>query len=116
MSNLMYKPNNTLTIADSGSIGNYLPNSATITQRTIAKHPISVEVVNDTVIKSIEIGLLKSTYLPTPARKIHLSLELKKALLSIGLFYDNGCDVIFNNEHVIVIYRKTKYPNYLCSI
>ena len=108
MSNLMSKPNNTLAIADSGLTRNYLPSSATVTQRTITKHPIYVEVASSTVIQSIEIGLLKNTDLPTPAGKIHLFLELYKALLSIGLFCGSGCDVLFNDEHVIVIDRKTK--------
>ena len=89
MSNLMSKPNNTLIIADSGLNGYYLPSSATITQRTIVKHLISVEMANGTIIKYTEIGLFKNIDLPAPTRKVPLFPELNKALLSIGLFCDN---------------------------
>ena len=104
----MSKPNNILSIADSGSTGNYLLSSATVNQQKIAKYPISVEVVNGTVIKSTEIGLLKNIDLPTPARKVHLFPKPNKALLSIGLFCNNRYNVLFNDTHVILIDRKKK--------
>ena len=59
MSKLSCEPTINTAIADSGTTGNYLPSSAIVTQRKIAKHPISVEVANGTVIKSTETGLLK---------------------------------------------------------
>ena len=105
MSNLMSKPNNTLAIVDSQLIRNYPPSSATVTQRTIAKHPISIEAANSNVIQSTEIGSLKNTDLPTNARKVYLFPELQRALLFIGLFCDNISDVLFKDEHVIVIDR-----------
>jgi len=108
MSELSCEPIIHNAIADSGTTGNYLPSTATVTHRTTATHPISVEVANGTVIKSTETGLLKNTALPLAARKVHLFPELNKALLSIGLFCDNGCDVLFNDTNVIVIDRKTK--------
>ena len=108
MSKLGCEPTIHKAIADSDTTGNYLPSTTTVTQRTTAKHPISVEVINGTVIKSTETGLLKNTALPLSARNAHLFPDLNKALLSIGLFSDNGCDVLFNDTNVIVIDRKTK--------
>ena len=108
MSNLRCEPAITISIADLGTTGNYLPSTATVTQRKINNYPISVEITNNTVIKSTETGLLKNTALPLPARKVHLFPELNKASLSIDLFCDNGCDVLFNDKSVIVIDRQTK--------
>ena len=108
MSKLSCEPTINTAIADSGTTGNYLSSSAIVTQRKIAKHPISVKVANGTVIKSTNTGLLKNIALPLLARKLHLFPELNKALLSIGLFCDSGCDVLSNDPNVIVIDRKTK--------
>ena len=76
MSKLDCEPTINNAIADSGTTGNYLPSTATVTQRKITKHPISVEVANGTVIQSTETGLLKNTALPLTTPKVHLFPEL----------------------------------------
>ena len=54
-------------------------------------------------ITSSYTDLLYKKYLPIEAQKAHIFPGLKKALLSIGTFFDNGLQAIFDDKTVLII-------------
>ena len=60
------------------------------------------------IIYSYNTALLPQNTLPTEARQAHIFPDLKnKALLSIGMFCDNGCLAIFDDKKVYIINKRT---------
>ena len=60
------------------------------------------------IIYSSHTAVITQDTLPIEARHAHIFPELKnKALLSIGMFCDNGCLALFNDEKVHIIDRRT---------
>ena len=60
------------------------------------------------IIYSSHTALLPQETLPIESRYAHIFPDLKnKALLSIGMFCDNGCIAIFDNKKVHTINKNT---------
>ena len=72
-----------------------------------ATTPIEVKLPAGETIKSTETVQLSNEDLPLETGKVHIFLDLKHALMLIGLFCDNGCLAIFDEKEVRIINKKT---------
>ena len=76
--------------------------------KRITANPLGIRMPDGHVIYSSHTALLPQDPLPIKARHAHIFPNLKnKALLSIGIFCDNGCITIFDNKKVHIINKKT---------
>ena len=75
----------------------------------IAVVPLRIKMPNGQIIHSTHTCLLKIKDPPKEVRKAHIFPGLHKCiLLSIGVFYDNGCLAIFDSNIVLIINKTTK--------
>ena len=63
---------------------------------------------NGTIIHSTHTGLIPNDSIPLAARRTHLFKELDQALISIGVFCDNGCMALFDDTQVVIFNKETK--------
>ena len=76
--------------------------------KIIATNPLGIRMPDRYIIYSSHTALLPQDTLPIEARYAHIFPDLKnKALLSIGMFCDNGCIAVFDYEKVHIINKKT---------
>ena len=76
--------------------------------KIIATNPLGIRMPDGRIIYSSHTALLPQDTLPIEARYAHIFPDLKnKALLSIGMFCDNGCIAIFDNKKLHIINKKT---------
>ena len=85
-------------VAYSRTTGNFMPSGSNVINIKKATILIEVTMPAGEIIKSTETGQLPNKYLPMEERTVHLFLDLKHALVSIGLFYDNECLDIFDEN------------------
>ena len=77
--------------------------------KIIAKNPLGIRMPYGHIIFSSHTDLLPQDTLPIKARHAHIFPDLKnKALLSIGMFCDNGCLALFDDKKVNIINQKPK--------
>ena len=66
-------------------------------------------MLNGETINSTHTALIPITGLPLKTREAHIFPGPKnRALISIGIFCDNGCITIFNDKHVIIKNKVTQ--------
>ena len=95
-----------LAAADSGTSGHFLKSNSPCVDKRIATNRLGIRMPDGKIIYYSHTELLTQDTLPTKARHAHILPELKnKALLSICMFCDNGCLVIFNDKNVHIIDR-----------
>ena len=76
--------------------------------KRIATNPLGILIPDGHIIYSSHTALLPQNTLPIETRHAHIFIDLKnKALLSIGMFCDNGCIAIFDNKKVHIINKTT---------
>ena len=76
--------------------------------KRIATNPLGIRIPERHIIYSSHTTLLPQDTLPIKARYAHIFPDLKnKALLSINMFFENGCITIFGNKKVHIINKKT---------
>ena len=63
---------------------------------------------NGTIIHITHTGLIPNDSIPLAARRAHLFKELDQALISIGVFCDNGCMALFDDTQVVIFNKETK--------
>ena len=105
---ITHKHVDNLAAAESGTLGRFLkPNSPCVNKR-IATNPLVIRMPDRHIIYSSHTALLPQDTPPIEARHAHIFPDLKnKALLSIGMFCDNGCLAIFDDKKVHIINKKT---------
>ena len=89
---------NTNVIVDSGTTENRVPVRSKVTNVKTSNIPIAVKLPAGEVIKSTHTGLLQNENIPLGVRNMYLFPDLKHALVSIGLFYDNGCLALLDEK------------------
>ena len=105
---ITHKHVNNLAAADSGTLGHFLKSNIPCVNKNIATNPRGIPIPDGYIIYSSHTDLLPQDTLPIEAQYAHIFPDLKKkALLSIGMFYDNGCITIFDNKKVHIINKKT---------
>ena len=67
---------------------------------------LMVKIPNGTIIHSTHTGLIPNDCIPLAARRAHLFKELDQALISIGVFCDNGCMALFDDTQVVIFDNK----------
>ena len=106
--NITHKHVDNLAAADSGTSGNVLKSNSPCVNKRIATNPLVIHMPDKHIIYSSHTDLLPQDTLPIKARHAHIFPDLKnKALLSIGMFYDNGCLAIFDDKKVHIINKNT---------
>ena len=97
-----------LAAADSVTLGLRKNSNSLCVDKRIAKNPLGIRLPDGHSIYYYHISLLPLKTLPVEARHAHIFHDLKnKALLSIGMFCDNGCLALFYDKKVHII-NKTK--------
>ena len=85
-----------LAAVDTGTSGHFLKSNSPCVNRIIATNPLGIRRPEGNVIYYSHTALLHKYTLPIEAQHSHIFPDLKnKALLSIGMFCDNGCIAIF---------------------
>ena len=81
-----------LAAADSGTSGHFLKSTSPCVNKQTAIKPLGIRMPDGHIIYSSHTALIPQNTLPIAARQAHIFPDLKnKALLSIGMFCDNGC-------------------------
>ena len=101
------KPFINLVIADAGTNGNFSPSSTKCDNIKLAVVSLPVKIPNGTIIHSTHTGLIPNDSIPLAARRAHLFKELDQALISIGVFCDNGCMELFDDAQVVIFNKET---------
>ena len=105
---ITHKHVDNLAAADSGTSGHFLKTNSPCVNKRIATNPLGIRMPDGHIIFSSRTALLPQDTLPVEARNAHIFPDLKnKALLSIGMFCDNGCIAIFDNKKVNITNKKT---------
>ena len=92
-----------VAVLDTGTTGHYLTLNSSCDNKELAVNPLPIQMPNGEIITSTHTALLSKQDLPIQARKAHLFPGLNKALLSIGRFYDHGCQAIFDDKNVLIL-------------
>ena len=92
-----------LAVSDTGTTGNYLTLYSPCENKQLAINPIPICMSNGQIITSTHTDLLYKQDLPIAARKSHLFPGLNKALMSIGIFCDHGCQATFYDKTVLIL-------------
>ena len=90
-------------MADTGTTGNYPTLDLPCENKQLAISPFFIRMPNREIITSTHMALLSKKYLPIESRKAHLFPGINKAFLSIGNFFDNGCQAIFYDKTVLIV-------------
>ena len=86
-----------LAAADSGTPGNFFKSNSPCVDKRIATNPLGIRMPDGHIVYSSHTALLPQNNLPIEARHAHIFPDLKnKALLSIGMFCNNGCIALFD--------------------
>ena len=97
-----------LAAADSGTLGHFLKSNSPCVNKRTAINPLSMIMPDGHIIYSSHTDLLPQKTLPIEARHAYIFFDLKnKAILSIGMFCDNGCLALFGDEKVYIIDKIT---------
>ena len=99
---------NTNAIVDSGIKSNVLPVRTKVTKLKISQIPIAVKLPSGQVVKTAHTGLLPNENIPLGGRKVNLFPDLNHAVVSIGLFCDNGHLNLFYEKEVTIIDKKNQ--------
>ena len=91
-----------LAIADTGTNGNFFPSSTKCDEIKLALVSLPVKMPNGTIIHSTHTGIIPNDSILLEARRAHLFKELDQALISIGVFCDNGCMGLFDDARVVI--------------
>ena len=101
-------PSPSVAVADLRTTGYYLTADYPCDNKQIASVPLPIKMPDDTIIHSSHTDLLHNKDLPLQAREAHIFPDLKnRALLSIGIFCDNGCIAQFNEDRVIIVNKNS---------
>ena len=105
---ITHKHVDNIAAADSGTSIHFLKSNSPCVKKRIAINPLGIRMPDGHIIFSSHTALLPQDTLPIEARHAPIVHDSKnKVLLSIGMFYDNGCIAIFNNKKVHIINKKT---------
>ena len=97
-----------LAAADSGTPGHFLKSNSPCVNKIIATNLLGIHMPDGHIIYSSHTALLHQNTLPIAERQAHILPDLKnKALLSIGMFCDNGCLALFDDKKVYIIDKQT---------
>ena len=87
----------------------FLKSNSPCVEKIFATNPLGIRMPDGHTIYSSRTALLPQNTLFIEARHAHILPDLKnKALLSIGMFYDNGCLALFDDKKVHIIDKKQK--------
>ena len=101
---ITHKHVDNLAAADSGTSGHFLKSNSPCVNKRIATNMLGIRMPDGHIIYSSHTDLPPQDTLPIEARHEHIFPDLKnKALLSIGMFCNNGCIEIFDNKKVNII-------------
>ena len=89
-----------LVVADTGTTRHYLTLDLPCNNKIQAVHQLPIQIPNGEIITSTHTSLLPHPDLLLQARKVNIFPGINKALLSIGTFYDHGCEATFNEKYV----------------
>ena len=89
-----------LSVEGTGTTGHYLTLDFPCSNKQQAFHPLPIQMPNGEIIKSMHTALLSHLDLPLQARQAHIFPGLMKALLSIGIICEHGCEATFNDKSV----------------
>ena len=96
-----------LAAADSGTSGHFLKSNSPCVNKRITINTLGIRMPDRHIIYSSHNSLLPQDNLPIEAHHAHILPHLKnKALLSIGMFCDNGCIAIFDFKKVHIINKR----------
>ena len=90
-------------VIDSGATGHFFTTTAPVINKTVAVHKIPVSLPDGSTIYNSHEAELNIHTLPPEARKCYIYPDLQNTLISIGVFCDAGCQVIFDRTRVRVI-------------
>ena len=107
-----------LTVEDTGTTVHYLTLDSTCDNKQHTLNPIPIQIPNGEIITPTNTALFSQQDLPIQAQKAHLFPGLNKALLSIGVLCNHGCQSTFDDRYVLilnkwsgkVVMKGTRYP------
>ena len=94
---------NNLAVADTVTTGHYLNLDSSCDNKQQDVHPPPIQMPTGEIIMSTHKALLSCQDLPIQARKSHLFPGLNKALMSIGILCNHGCESTFNDNYVRIL-------------
>ena len=97
-----------LEISDTGTNGNFSPLSTKCDEIKLAVVSLPFKMPNGAIIRSTHTGLIPNDSIPLASRRVYLFKELDQALISIGVFCDNGCMALFDETQVVIFNKKSK--------
>ena len=101
---ITHKHVDNLAAADSRTSGHSLKSNSPCVNKRIATNTLGIRIPDRHIIYYSHTALLPQDTLPIEERHAHILPDLKnKALLSIGMFCDNGCLAIFDDKKVHII-------------
>ena len=97
-----------IAATDSGTSGHFLKSNSPCVNKITEINPLGIRMPYGHIIFSSHTALLPQDTLPIEARQAHILPDLKnKALLSIGMFCNNRCLVLFDDEKVYILDKRT---------
>ena len=95
-----------LAVADTGIMGHYLTLELPCKNKQQAVHPLLIQMPNGKIITSTHTSLLSQPDLPLQAQNAHIFPGLNKALLSIVILCNYGCEATFNDRSVCILNKQ----------
>ena len=93
-----------IAAADSGTSGHLLKSNSPCVNKITVINPLGIRMPYGHIIFSSHTGLLPQDNVPIKAQHAHIFPDKKnKALLSIGMFCDNGCLALSDDKKVYII-------------
>ena len=92
-----------LSVADKRKTGHYLTLDSPCNNKQPAINPLPIHMPKGETIMSTHTALFSKQYLKIAARKAHLFIGINKAFLSIEIFFDHGCQALFDDKNVLFI-------------
>ena len=90
-------------MTDIGTTGNYLTLNSPCDNKQLAINPLPIHMQNREIITSTQTAILSKQDLFIEAPKLHLFPGINKALISIGILCDHGCQATFDDKSVLIL-------------
>ena len=94
---------NDFAIVDSGPTGHFLQMDSICRDKKRTSDGVCVKLPDGSTIEATHTALINYPQLPLEARRAHLFLDIKYALLSISFICDHGFTVIFDEDGVYIV-------------
>ena len=92
-----------IAVADTGTTEHYLTLDFPWNNKQLAISPLPIHMPIGEIITSTITALFSKKEVQIEARKAHLFPWINKALLSMGTFFDHGCQTIFYDNTELII-------------